>query len=435
MKKVTRFCFLLMISIVLVFAGFLTGCHQPMNPNLDFDVPNSAFDTPFASREVLQEIAQVEGNVDWRVARFFALATLEGFRHTQGWEGAVLSQYPIIINYAGTRQPRFYEFRVMRGNVEIGAIVCVAREDEGSPVQFVIPFATLGTTGDVMSVTDIGERRRTTRELSDYARAIDILESLTPEEFETFGIPSQEAFEAMLSHHRANVERNKNFWQQVTESQDMILSLTEQEIVAKFRDDGMVSNAIIVGQWHNRLYRWYNKRNWRIIGEPGTWCGPWVVYFITLGLGAESGFPGIVPTVNNTNQLRAFYNIFERRIGTGPRTFTGLDNGLTHYTRFTINHWAPNNWNHYFNSIDNHLRATQLPVISRRWPIVGAGGFHYRLITGTKAITFWQNSFFPWARYWTEAFYHIQDNGSDGHHRWEPSDSFWLWDVGRVQRR
>ena len=441
MRKVTRLCILLMVSVVLVFAGFFTACYQPMNPDLDLDVPNSAFDTPFASRATLQEVMQLSGIVDWRIARYFALQTLEGFRQVQEWEGAVLSEYPLGIHCTFTGQPRYYEFRVIRGNTEIGAIVCAAKEIEGSAVLYVLPFATPIDAGIARSIAQnqailidsgypgtllvrqSGSRlplyaatgEMTAREYSARLRTIEVLLSLQPEEFEFLGISSQAELDAAIAHQRTVEAQSRNFWQQINESKDEILNLSEEEILKSYRGtENSANSSTIISE--TVLWAWHQRVNWlrpdmRTKKNIGN-CGVYVVYFITLGFGQNSGFPGGVPLHPNINWQQNIFNRFLASIGDGARTFTDMNNrGFMRYTNFRM---VYNTLTHNFATIDNHIRQIGFPAISRiRGRTSTFAPWHYRAVIGTLSRRYANNNVSNW--------YLIHENGAEQWCRFTPA--------------
>ncbi len=128
------------VVAVLLTLGItaLTGCGHIFD--ISGSGANKARATPYAGEQALTAISSAEGFVNWKLARFFAVVELTEFRETNSWDGAVLSDYPLVIYNAQTGLPRYYEFRVIRGNTEIGAIACAAEKNEGEPVQYVMPF-------------------------------------------------------------------------------------------------------------------------------------------------------------------------------------------------------------------------------------------------------------------------------------------------------
>ena len=71
------------------------------------------------------------------MARTFALIELESFRDQNSWQNAKLSKYPILI-YDGNSLPKYYEFRVLLGENEVGAISSIVQKKDGKPIQYVM---------------------------------------------------------------------------------------------------------------------------------------------------------------------------------------------------------------------------------------------------------------------------------------------------------
>jgi hypothetical protein len=126
------------LAVGAIAALLLSGCENV------FDVPavetNGRTATPFADEDSLNAIAAMDGFVDWKVARFFALNELDDSRIGNSWEGAWLSEYPLVVYNGETGNPRYYEFRVIRGDSELGAITCVAEKAKARPFSTSCPL-------------------------------------------------------------------------------------------------------------------------------------------------------------------------------------------------------------------------------------------------------------------------------------------------------
>lgn len=132
-------CFLK--ALILCFLLVSISC----NVNQINDVPTvqKCVNNPeiYASVEELDAVTNANSdNIYWKTARVFALMQLESYRTENDWHNAVLSKTPIII-YDSRSMPKYYEYRVIRNNITIGAITCVARKKEGGPVACVMPVA------------------------------------------------------------------------------------------------------------------------------------------------------------------------------------------------------------------------------------------------------------------------------------------------------
>jgi hypothetical protein len=117
---------------MLVFGIFLQGCDNLHDSEIT-ESSSGRYSTPYADAELLEQLATKEGAVDWRVARFFALTDMLDFTEENNWYGAELSRYPLVIYHTGNDEPRYYEFRVLRNDIEIGAIACAAEKAKASP--------------------------------------------------------------------------------------------------------------------------------------------------------------------------------------------------------------------------------------------------------------------------------------------------------------
>jgi len=257
-----------------LIALFVLGCSngtpiENLQPNETGEQEVVLGVTPFADVAHLTELAGVEKNVDWRVARFFALKALQDFRATNEWEGAVLSERPLIINYQLTGEPRYYEFRVIRDEKEIGAITCVVEEQEGSPVQYVLPFATpvavensRSARSNRGSFIDAGypskllfrnvatgrsmEAETGVEDMEEYpvdVKVKDLLKDLDPSLYEEYGITSQDMYDAYIAQQNELEERMNEFWQEVASVKHEILKLTEAEILEAFEPEVSMTRA------------------------------------------------------------------------------------------------------------------------------------------------------------------------------------------------
>lgn len=112
-------------------------------PSEESGYPSNALSTtPYASLEELESLTnQSPEYFYWRASRAFALISLEDFRSLNNWYDAYLSDRPIII-YGADGKPLYYEWRVILGSNEIGAITGNIRKSEGPPITHVLKFAT-----------------------------------------------------------------------------------------------------------------------------------------------------------------------------------------------------------------------------------------------------------------------------------------------------
>jgi len=432
-----------------------TGCNN-FDSSKELEV-KTTYNTPFADIELLEDIANTEGFVNWKVARFFALNELDERRLENSWIDAWLSEYPLVIYNAETGNPRYYEFRVLKDTKEVGAISCAVDKREGMPIQYVLPFVNKVSNTSARSVINYSGKfidkgypnqlliweQNTSRSIdastgitdsNEYpidAKALDVLLNATKEELELLGINSDEIYENYLAIEKDRAEQLALFWEEIDEINDNIINMTEEELLEVFNSN--LSTARSVTTSYSGTYTlsdWVNKSTWT---DTGTYCGPNVIAFIMLGLGTKSNYPNI-PTVNNYNQLINYYNDIEDRMGKGPKLFhwfegDSLNGWLMEFTGgryYLATHWGILTIvSHDWSAINSSIRYNQLPAISLRWPKINniSGGFHYRTIIGTRmAETNLKFKFLWWTvsiPIWMEGQYLMHDNRSDGHNWWE----------------
>ena len=133
MKKKTFVVQTFLISL-LVVALVLTSCEFGIKLAEESD--NEGLVTPYTNMSNLSIARSVADEADpdivnWKVARFFALIEKIDFESVYPWHGAKVSEYPVVIYYADSNKPRYYEFRVIKNDVGIGSITCNASKSEG----------------------------------------------------------------------------------------------------------------------------------------------------------------------------------------------------------------------------------------------------------------------------------------------------------------
>jgi hypothetical protein len=453
MKKF--YSFVIIITIIFGVMMIIIGCNN--FDSISKPEMKASNKTPFADIELLDSIANTEGFVNWKVARFFALNELDERRLENSWIDAWLSEYPLVIYNAETGNPRYYEFRVLKDNREVGAISCTVDKGEGAPVQYVLPFvneissantrAVVNHTGKLIDRAYPGrlliKEQNTNRSIdaatgvadsNEYpvdAKALDVLLNATQEELKLLGIDSDEIYEHYLAVEREKAEQLALFWQEVDELNDKIINMTEEELLETFSANVIEGRSISTS--YSGIYTlsdWVDKSKWE---DTNTYCGPHVIAFTMLGLGTKSGYPNI-PTTNNEAQLLNYYNDIEKRMGKGPKLFDwfggdSLNGWLTEFTGgryYLATHWGfPAIVSHDWTAINASIRSNKLPVISLRWPKIEKinGGFHYRSVIGTReAVTNLKFKILWWTvsiPIWWEKEYLMHDNWADGHNWWE----------------
>lgn len=469
MKKVKFFSF---FCVVLVFlSSMVIGCRAFFGIETDFESGNSTT-TPFASFDLLESIADLDGAVNWKVARFFALNELDDRRSENNWSDAWLSEYPLVIYNSETGNPRYYEFRVMKGDKEIGAISCAADKGEGAPVQYVMPFVNevkeqsyrsvmtgtgkfidSGYPGRLIITQQYNNSSRSVDTVTDtevYAeypvdvKAIDFLLNATKDELELLGIDSNEVYENCIEAERKKGEQLEAFWQEVDELTEKIISMSEEELKEVFGAEPEYARISTSVSYSNEfvLADWNGKTGWYRPG--GIYCGPDVIAFVMLGLGTKSSYNSI-PSSNNYSHLKNYYEEIQKKMGEGPKLFhwiggDSLNGYLEKFTngKYSVStHWGiPAIVNHEWEPVDISIRENNLPAISLRLPKIERieGGFHYRTIIGTRKATTTLKTKILW---WTvtvpiyaEGQYLMHDNGADS----GTSASWWEgWNLYQFQ--
>jgi len=273
------------VAIILATA-LIIGCNNDIT-----DIkPQESSATPFASPELLESIADTEGVVNWKVARFFALNDLDNYRADNGWTDAWLSEYPLVIYNAETGYPRYYEFRVLKDGKEVGAISCAADKGEGSPVQYVLPFVHEITSKTARSVetsavklVDSGYPGRllAQQEYGEYSRAVDadtgsevlnkpdpdakvldVLLGASKEELKSLGIESDDVYNSYVAAEKQKAEQLAAFWQEVDQLTDKITSMTEEELQETFNAKSDSARGISTNYSNTyTLNDWVNKNH------------------------------------------------------------------------------------------------------------------------------------------------------------------------------
>ena len=97
--------------------------------------------TPYAAMPELESVTNgTNAYVYWRIARLFALCELENFRDDNDWTDMKISERPVLV-YDALSHPKYYEYRVLNGGTECGAIVCIAQKKDGEPTAYVLRYA------------------------------------------------------------------------------------------------------------------------------------------------------------------------------------------------------------------------------------------------------------------------------------------------------
>lgn len=413
--------------LLLTGLGFY-GCKGPEQAS-EVETP-----TPYADDNLLCIFAG-EGFVNYKVSRFFALEAMNNFSSHYSWEGASLSDKPVVIYNSLTEEPRFYEFRVIKDGKEVGAISCVANKKEGEPVRYILPYATpvqetvtrsllnqnnkLIDTGYPSKI--VSKNFKTSRAIDvsngeDYSEPVEtevsakeIIMNADEELLKQLGLDDKEKYQEAMRHYEEEESKLSDYWAFIDSVENNIINVTEEELLNAMSSGSRNWQADTIVT----LDRWYNKKDWT--PSFGEYCGPNCMAFITLGFGNESGYTDC-PTVNNYWKLKALYDTFGETIGTGPKVYSQLSDGLSKLTNFKL---EPD-FLHFFDTVKNNIDNTGYPSVSLRSSRLFEGwdklAWHYRVIMGYKyEYPTYRRQFLWWV--WdenaTERYYIIHDNGTD----------------------
>lgn len=394
---------------------------------------------PYASDKELDYLME-NGFVNYKISRYFANIAMRDFSQSNGWEDSVLSDYPIIIYSQETGKPRYYEFRVLKDNNQIGAISCAANQDEGDAVQFILPYVleiedqnvTRAIISGDWKIIDLNypsslylKSTNTNRMINNNGNIVEgeLCTDLTIQDFlnnssilDELGIDESQV-STLVDLKESFEEENKEYWNFIKENEEIILATTDEEIQSIYDriygDSSSRGIKTTTTKSENLLYDWSEKVTWY---NPGGWCGPSCISFITLGLGEKSGYND-VPLFNDAKKIKKMYEDFEDEIGTGPKVFSHLNKGLSALTDYKL----VNDFGHLYSTISSNVSKYQLPCISLR----GSKGlssdtiqWHYRTIIGTKTvtkktkITAFNKTLLTFKD--VDNYYAIHDNGTDG---------------------
>lgn len=439
MKKKKRFLLYLLVTATIL------SCKNQISVGKTVEKKSS---TPYATEVELINLKN-EGFINYKVSRYFANIAMNEFAETNNWNNVVLSEYPIVIYNNLTDEPRYYEFRVIADDMEIGAISCAAKETEGDAVQFVLPYTLSINDKKTARAVQAGNYKLTdaryplsfvikntdTARMSDSnGREIedDILVDMTIKEFlsqsdelmlEDLGIDKTTADQLIYEQNKLEAEISE-YWNAIKENESIIISTTDEEILQAYNNlygnDSSRKITTSTSESIKLLTSWENKSKW---SNPGGWCGPSCMSFITLGLGADSGYDN-VPLRNSSYAINQMYKDFEDKIGTGPKVFSQLSAGLSSLTDYKL----VTDFGHFYSEISKNINNKNLPVVSLR----GSKGltadtiqWHYRTIIGTKTVTrttkvtAFGKTLLSFKD--VDNYYAIHDNGVDG-----PSEGYFF---------
>lgn len=426
-------------SALAVFAMLMVGCKNNLVETSAGPENVSSSTTPYASESELTELSE-NGFVNYKIARYYANIAMQQFSETNEWENAKVSDYPLVIYDSNAENPKFYEFRIIKDNEEVGAISCVANSSDGEAVQYVMPFATEISQDNARSVassegklvainypSNIGVKTKNSArvinstsddllstENGEEVSVLDFIENADAETLEALEI-TDEAKVTLIKEIEEEQENLKEYWDFIAENESIILATTDEEIQVAYEElYGENNRAVIHSQStdYYSLSEYVEKSTWT---NPGGWCGPYAMGFVTLGLGKKSGYTNI-PTTNDTMAIYSMYQKFEDTIGTGPKTFSQLSKGLQSLTNYKLCTYPLGD---DYTVKKNYIKNKGLPCISLRTSAIGKSwAWHYRVIIGTKTVTnntkvtAFGKTLLNFNTY--DNYYRMHDNSADG---------------------
>ena len=345
MKKVLS----ALLSTTLIASLFFSSCSDIETEN----AKNSKSDaTPYADILDLTKFTET-GFVNYKVARYCALGTLENLQDESKFQNATLSELPIVIYNMRTGEPRYYEFKVLQDGIPVAATTCVANKDEEVSVKYILPysdsvdesaqrvvssgnakFVDSGYPSKLTAKTDSERDAESDTEVE--LNVLEALEALSSEELEGLGLDDKSEQEKLKAEIEADREEKAEIWKSIDEATEDILSLSDEELESKyFADDEdpasrkvLYTDHEVTSKWY--LNDWYNTKDWNY---SGGYCGPNCLAFIIAGLGEKSGYDGIPKSYWNRDRINAYYSDIERYVGTGAKRFTTLSNSLRSLTK------------------------------------------------------------------------------------------------------
>lgn len=459
---------LFMSLCLLVFASCKSAISNEESKRSSLDgIPDSELVTPYADMDLLENTRSAASSdpdvVNWKVARFFAVIEKVSFEdYYPEWKGAVVSAKPILIYYPEKDKVKFYEFRVIKGDMEVGSITCNASKKEGRTIAYVSEMShkiTAKVARDL--VISRGNKKLTAvnyprqfvlqdgimeNDLDDAFKDALTLEKLNKENLfiemrademlakadeqmlKKLEI-SREMKDEILSTMKEKQEMDASMWEAIDEVEDKIIAMSDEEILAKLEEEkqGKIKPKYYVYEgadsgerWRYILSRWKDKGKWGIEdtdGDYNGWCGPVALTFVALGLGKDANC-SLVPLSYDKEKITALYCAFRGKTGRGPVTFSHLNYALKSLTGYRVNP----KWGHKWQDAYNHMYSTGMPAISLRTGTARYGAdMHYRTVIGVCVDWVVEHHCFlwfgRWPSRWTKSYdkhwYLMRDNNID----------------------
>lgn len=411
-------------------------------PNTD-DVasPNRGIpmQTIYASEEGLDAIFEQyrsENALNWKMARFLAFDELYNLEEEKSWKDATISKTAILI-YDNKQKPKFYEFRVLRNNLEIGTITANIFPDGGAIAYILdeardysgankarsfgdskvidnnypnIGFASsVSRSGDVLTVSSIDGKIQsvpnyynTVQDFLDDGGSVEELAKL---------FQVEESDIISVKEERKKVEAQlENDFRLMNEALPNVENLTDEEI------ENMLDTSYLRGikRLRSNIIPAYSRIATKDYEYSDFNCGSSALAWIYAGINPYYNGKNILLN----NNMRDFTKTLERLLETSssgvtlPCKFSGALRNITG------NSYRMDLLKFFFGNTDKHMKTSQLPVLSLRGSGIRAWewkwAWHYRVIYG--AIWINEEHRFLWWKWSTDhSFkYYMHDNGTDG---------------------
>lgn len=420
-------------SLILITVSCSTKNSVAPNNNENSPDNDVSSENVYADEEELNKIAsqyQSETVLNWKMARLLAFDELYILGEEKSWQDATISKTPIII-YDSDLKPKYYEFRVIKDNNEVGTITANifpvggaiayvlddARNysvstktrmggnskviDDNYPnVGFSLSLSRTGSVNKVMNLN--GEPQNVTNfydNLEEFVNDVGGVEKAA----DMLGVNEEDIYTSI--DERKNKERQlENDFILMNEALPNVENLTDDEI-KKLLNSPLQRG---IKRARSNIISTYSKiatSNYRFANYN---CGSAALAWIYAGI--NKYYDGYY-VLNNPDKFTA---TLEGLLETG-------DSGVTLPSKFdgaikniTGNAYGFKTSKFIFGNTHNHMKTSQLPVLSLRGSRWNSLSWHYRVIYGM----IWTNEehrflWWKWSR--DHSFkYYMHDNGADG---------------------
>jgi hypothetical protein len=261
---------------------------------------NVALDNiPFATKAELQSLTADATLVNWEVARKLSMVDMElVFKNDMGWEGAKLSERPVLI-YGSDSRPKYYEFIVYSERGEsLGTLTAYAKRESDAATAFALPSvrdysaATTKYSGSQLFATGYpnvgygiagksGDEPANVVDESgaDASGSVETPLEEVAERYEENGVEGEDLQQVKQQIDEVALQAQV-YWQVMDEIKDSILATSDEQIVercneSKGWEDWKTEDIYIIPAYNStgmRYTRW------------SAWCGPSAMAWMYRGL-------------------------------------------------------------------------------------------------------------------------------------------------------